>query len=92
MSNSRATAPNSTRSAVAVDGITVTNGAIRTSDPSAEAETEVVFVVAPFAFGALDTGAGAAPDAVPMSGHGIPAAQAAEWIADANRIRTVLAC
>ena len=27
-----------------------------------------------------------------LSGHGIPAAQAAEWIADANRIRTVLAC
>jgi Tol biopolymer transport system component len=27
-----------------------------------------------------------------LSAHGIPAAQAAEWIADANRIRTVLAC
>ena len=27
-----------------------------------------------------------------LSGHGIPSAQATEWIADANRIRMVLAC
>jgi hypothetical protein len=27
-----------------------------------------------------------------LSGHGVPATQAAEWIADANRIRTVLGC
>jgi hypothetical protein len=27
-----------------------------------------------------------------LSGHGIPGAQAAEWIADANRIRAVLGC
>ena len=27
-----------------------------------------------------------------LSGHGITPAQAAEWIADANRIRAVLAC
>jgi hypothetical protein len=27
-----------------------------------------------------------------LSGHGIPPAQAAEWVADANRIRAVLSC